>query len=106
MDLHKFKQALSNEEKNKLLNILIIDFLKTNKINNYTTVDEFCAFNDISISSRLRNILMTNKEYIGEYIDIIDIEKLKKCRNVGDKTIEEFTKLREHLLRKIIYENS
>jgi hypothetical protein len=46
------------------------------------------------MSTRLRNVLLANKKWLGDYIETIDSSQIHKCRNASMKTETEFILVR------------
>jgi hypothetical protein len=92
MKMEIFIQGLDGNEKFELFKLLSIEFLGKPKTDNYTSIDEFCRHN--KMSRRLFNVLKENKEYIGEYIETIDLIQFKRCHGVGKLVFKEFVELR------------
>ena len=72
MNLKTLISSLSDEEKSEAFSILGKEILKKPKIETFTTIDEFCRKNKNIISKRLTNVLLNNKDWIGQLKEVID----------------------------------
>lgn len=93
MDIKTFLTSLTEEEKQKLFRLLAPEIIEK-PIENLTTIEMFCFNKRHEMSTRLKNILIANKEQLGTYIETIDSKEIHKLRNASLNTEEEFIKLR------------
>ena len=94
MNIEILIKALSIEEKKVLFKLLSEELMCNPKTEGYTTVEEFCMLKGSKMSTRLRNVLLANSDRIGRYIESMDSESVKRCRDAGNKTRLEFIELR------------
>ena len=92
MNLDLFIKALNEEEKMQIFQILAKEIIKEPKKEGFTTVENFCR--NVKMSTRLRNVLLANKIWLGDYIETIDSSKIHKCRNASTNTETEFILVR------------
>ena len=92
MNLDLFIKALNEEEKMQLFQTLAKEIIKEPKKEVFTTVENFCR--NVKMSTRLRNVLLANKNWLGGYIETIDSSQIHKCRNASMKTESEFILVR------------
>lgn len=101
MKLDLFIHSLEHDEKLTLFNLLHNYLFPDNKKQEFTkllSVDEFC--DQFDLSTRLKNVLLSNKDYLGNYIETIDAHKILMCRNAGKDTKNEFITIRKYYLEK------
>ena len=92
MNLDLFIKALSEDEKMKLFQTLAKEIIKEPKKEGFTTVENFCR--NVKMSTRLRNVLLANKKWLGDYIETLDSSQIHKCRNASMNTETEFILVR------------
>ena len=92
MDLVKFVSILDKKEKVELFQILFNEVVENPQKNGFTPIELFCR--NVEMSTRLRNVLLANKEALGDYIEIVDASIIHKLRNASIKTQEEFVNVR------------
>ena len=92
MNLELFITSLDEKEKIKLFQILTKEIIKEPKKEGFTSLENFCR--NAKISTRLRNVLLANKEYLGDFIETIDSSEIHKCRNASMNTENEFILVR------------
>jgi hypothetical protein len=93
MDLKIFLTSLCTEEKQELFRLLAPEILEKS-VEKLTRIDTFCYEKRHEISTRLKNVLIGNKDWLGEYIETIDSNQIHKFRNASMNTELEFIKLR------------
>lgn len=89
MNLQIFLEALSDEQKQQLRELLNGPGYKE-----LTRITDFIRDNKHRMSTRLQNILKYNQWAIGDFVETVDPDQLKNVRNAGEKTKQEFIKLR------------
>ena len=94
MNLKTLISSLSDEEKSYAFRLLAEEILKEPKIDNYITIDEFCRKNKNIMTTRLKNVLLNNKSWIGNYIESINSDVIHRLRNASLTTQAEFIELR------------
>jgi hypothetical protein len=92
MKIDIFVKSLYYSEKMELFKLLSKDILGEPKTDNYTSIDDFCR--TTTMTRGLFNVLKRNKPHIGDYIELVDLIKFKKCYGVGNKILKEFIELR------------
>ena len=99
MNLQVFTKSLDSKEKFELFQILEAEILmlpqnkdKTNIVETYTRIEVFCE--EIPMTTRLKNILLYQKDRIGMYLELINPMDISKSRNAGKNTVNEFIELR------------
>ena len=94
MDIKKLIQALNPEEKKIMFELLSEELMIAHKVEELTTIAVFCKMKEKEMSSRLRNILKANSNWLGQYIETISSTDVRRCRNSGKVTEREFVGLR------------
>lgn len=109
MDIPKFLESLTDEEKNQLKKVLVGIIKEENKerflIEDFIDVmkirikfDKYPSFPYTEMSSRLCSCLQASLHYReGEYLDEIE-PYLIKLRNMGKKSVEEYCLLKPEFL--------
>ena len=87
MNLTLLAAALSNDEKEQLFSIL-----EPKDKTRFTPIEGFCRY--VPMSTRLKNVLLNNKDKLGDYVELIDACKIAKMRWASKNTQDEFVKLR------------
>jgi hypothetical protein len=97
MDAAILIKLLSSDEKKELFKLLAEELLKEPKIEGYTTIDVFCQLKKDEMSTRLRNVLIANSDWLGKYVETINSMNIRRCRNASQNTEREFVELRASL---------